>query len=64
MSGFDALYIKAKDRIKILSELPSAKEESIEQMLEQQGIERRAFMKWAASITAMLALPSQRTGSR
>jgi len=61
MSGFDALYVKAKDRIEILSELPSAKEESIEQMLEQRGIERRAFMKWAAGITAMLALPSQFT---
>ncbi len=61
MNGFDALYAKAKDRIRALSELPSIKEESIEQMLEGRGIERRDFMKWAAGITAMLALPSQFT---
>lgn len=59
MSGFDALYAKAKDRIKVLSELPAVKEEAIEQILEKQGIQRRDFMKWAAGVTAMLALPSQ-----
>ena len=61
MNGFDALYEKAKERIDILSSLPSAKEESIEQMLEQRGIQRREFMAWAATITTMLALPSQFT---
>ena len=61
MNGFDALYAKAKDRIQALSELPSIKEESIEEMLEGRGIERRDFMKWAAGVTAMLALPSQFT---
>ena len=61
MNGFDALYAKAKDRVQALSELPSIKEESVEQMLEGRGIERRDFMKWAAGITAMLALPSQFT---
>lgn len=61
MNGFDALYLKAKDRINVLSSLPSTKEESIEQMLESRGIDRRDFMKWAATITTMLALPSQFT---
>ncbi|WP_373031744.1 hydrogenase small subunit [Sulfurovum sp.] len=61
MNGFDALYEKAKDRVKVLSELPSSKEESIEEMLEGKGFERRDFMKWAAGITAMLALPAQFT---
>ena len=61
MNSFDALYAKAKDRIKTLSELPSSKEESIEEMLEAKGFERRDFMKWAAGITAILALPSQFT---
>ncbi len=61
MNDFDALYTKAKDRIRSLSELPSSKEESIEQMLEGRGIERRDFMMWAAGITAMLALPAQFT---
>ena len=61
MNGFDALYSKAKERIQVLSSLPSTKEESIEQMLEGRGIERRDFMKWAATITTMLALPSQFT---
>jgi len=61
MNGFDALYSKAKERISVLSSLPSTKEDSIEQMLEQRGIERREFMAWAATITTMLALPSQFT---
>ncbi len=61
MNGFDALYEKAKDRVQVLSKLPSSKEESIEEMLEGKGFERRDFMKWAASITAMLALPAQFT---
>ena len=61
MNGFDALYAKAKERIRVLSALPSTKEESVEQMLEKRGIQRRDFMKWAAAITAMLALPSQFT---
>ena len=61
MNGFDALYSKAKERISVLSSLPSTKEESIEQMLEKRGIERREFMAWAATITTMLALPSQFT---
>lgn len=61
MNGFDALYVKAKERISVLSSLPSSKEESIEQMLEKRGIDRRDFMKWAASLTALLALPAQFT---
>lgn len=61
MNDFDALYSKAKERINVLSSLPSTKEESVEKMLEKRGIQRRDFMKWAASITAMLALPSQFT---
>ncbi|MDO9206723.1 MAG: hydrogenase small subunit [Sulfuricurvum sp.] len=61
MNDFDALYSKAKERIKVLSSLPSTKEESVEKMLEKRGIQRRDFMKWAATITAMLALPSQFT---
>ena len=61
MNGFDALYAKAQERITVLSSLPSTKEESVEQMLEKRGIGRREFMKWAAGITVMLALPSQFT---
>ena len=61
MNGFDALYEKAKGRVQALSELPSIKAGSIDEMLEDRGIERRDFMKWAAGITAMLALPAQFT---
>ena len=63
MNDFDALYMKAKDRIKSLSELPSMRDEenTIEKMLEKSGVSRREFMKWAAGITAMLALPVQFT---
>ena len=59
MDGFNALYTKAQERITALSSLAPSKEETIEEMLQKRGYERRDFMKWAASITAMLALPSQ-----
>ena len=61
MDGFNAMFEKATERIRVLSSLESTKEESIENMLEKKGYNRRDFMKWAASITAMLALPSQFT---
>lgn len=63
MDDFDALYVKAKDRIKALSELPLMRDEedTIEKMLEKNGISRRDFMKWAAGISALLALPVQFT---
>ena len=63
MNDFDALYAKAENRIKALSELPSMGNEnsSIEKVLEKSGISRRDFMKWAAGIAAMLALPAQFT---
>ena len=63
MNDFDALYVKAKDRIKVLSELPSTRneEDTIEKMLEKNGFTRREFMKWAAGISALLALPVQFT---
>ena len=63
MNDFDALYMKAKDRIKALSELPAIRDEedSIEKMLKKSGVSRRDFMKWAAGIAAMLALPAQFT---
>jgi quinone-reactive Ni/Fe-hydrogenase small subunit len=61
MNGFDALLTKAKERLSVLSSIPSSKEVSIEAMLKNEGVSRRDFMKWAAGITAMLALPSQFT---
>lgn len=52
------LFEKLTKRLDDLEKLPSfKKEKSIETHLEDKGVSRRDFMKWAAGITAMLALP-------
>lgn len=46
-----------QNRLEQLSRMPSLKEGySVKQMLENRGISRRDFMKWAAGVTTMLAL--------
>lgn len=48
---------KLQKRLEQLEKLPAMKEgSSIASMLEEKGITRRDFMKWAGTITAMLAL--------
>ena len=60
--SYDVLYKTFERRIEELKKLPKLKEDnSIEQVLEENGFSRRAFMKWAGAITAMLALPSSFT---
>jgi len=61
MSGFESLYSKATERIEALSKMKAHKDIHIDTVLEQNGIERRDFLKWSAGIAAMLALPSQFT---
>ncbi|RXJ88873.1 Ni/Fe hydrogenase [Arcobacter sp. CECT 8983] len=56
------LYEKLTKRLSDLEKLPRLKEEkSIERHLEEKGVSRRDFMKWATAITAMLALPGSFT---
>jgi len=58
-TSYDALYTAFKERIEQLSKLPKMKEDgSIEKVMQESGISRRNFMKWAGTLTAMLSLPS------
>ncbi len=53
------LYRKLSQRIEKLSNLPKIKEDkSIKDLMSENGISRRDFMKWAAGMTAMLSLPA------
>lgn len=53
------LYNRLADRLSELEKLPSFKEDkSITSHLEEKGISRRDFMKWATAMTAMLSLPA------
>ena len=58
MNGYEALIKQANLQLEALSNLSPIKEDSLETTLKRHGIDRRDFLKWAASITAMLALPS------
>jgi quinone-reactive Ni/Fe-hydrogenase small subunit len=50
------------ERLNGLSKLPKMRENrSISDVLSENGVSRRDFMKWAAGMTAMLSLPSSFT---
>ncbi len=56
------LFKRLSKRLDTLEKLPKLDEtKSIPQVLEDKGISRRDFMKWATAITAMLALPGSFT---
>ena len=58
-TSYDALYTAFKERVEQLSKLPKMKEDSsIEKVMQESGVSRRNFMKWAGTLTAMLSLPS------
>ncbi|MDM5271134.1 hydrogenase small subunit [Sulfurovum sp. zt1-1] len=61
MNSYDSLLKQAEMQLESLAKLSSVKEEPLEVILDKHGINRRDFLKWAASITAMLALPAQFT---
>ena len=61
MNSFDSLFKQAEMQLESLANMSSVKEEPLEVILDKHGINRRDFLKWAASITAMLALPAQFT---
>lgn len=53
------MYNDVVKRLDTLSKLPSMnKDKNIKSLLEENGISRRDFMKWAAGMTAALSLPS------
>lgn len=56
------LYKELSNRLDSLEKLPKLKQnKSISKHLDEHGISRRDFMKWAGAITAMLTLPSSFT---
>ena len=56
------LYQKISARLGELEKFAPMKEDmSIAQLMDEKGISRRDFMKWAAGMTAMLSLPSSFT---
>ncbi len=59
----DKLYQRLTNRLSKLSKFPKMRDDgkSISKLLEENGISRRDFMKWAASMTAMLSLPASFT---
>ena len=58
-TSYDALYESFKERIEQLKRLPKMDEEnSIDNVIEENGFSRRDFMKWAGMMTALLSLPS------
>ncbi|ABZ76820.1 hydrogenase (NiFe) small subunit HydA [Shewanella halifaxensis HAW-EB4] len=57
METHEALYQQGLARIEQLRKQKPRHSETLQQKLEQNGITRRDFMKWSASVTAMLALP-------
>ncbi|WP_025820305.1 nickel-dependent hydrogenase small subunit [Shewanella marina] len=57
MDTHAALYEQGLARIASLRKLAPRKSKTLQQVMEDHGITRRDFMKWSASISAMLALP-------
>lgn len=56
------LYKELSNRLDSLEKLPKLKQnKSISKHLDEHGISRRDFMKWAGAIAAMLTLPSSFT---
>jgi len=56
------LYQKISSRLGELEKFAPMKEDmSIAQLMDEKGVSRRDFMKWAAGMTAMLSLPSSFT---
>ncbi len=54
----EALITKMKERINELRKLPGVGSKTIKDVLEENGISRRDFLKWSASMAAMLGLSS------
>ena len=57
-----SLFNKVKKRLDKLAKLPSLRDEKngkdLKEVLQEKGIQRRDFMKWAAVVTASIGLPA------
>jgi len=57
-----AMFEKVSARLAELSKLPRLHEDkSLQGFMDENGVSRRDFMKWAAGMTALLSLPSSFT---
>ncbi|GAL06273.1 quinone-reactive Ni/Fe-hydrogenase small chain precursor [Photobacterium aphoticum] len=57
MDTHAALYALGQSRLAKLRQLPSKKQQPLQERLEENGISRREFLVWSATLTAALALP-------
>jgi len=58
MSDKIELLEKISSRLDAIEKLPKLKDNTISQAMDESGISRRDFMKWAGAMTAMLGLSS------
>ena len=58
---YEELYKRCRARLDELAKMPAFTKISIKEVLEDEGVSRRDFLKWASAVTAMLMLPSSFT---
>ena len=58
---YKELYKRCQKRLEELRNLTPINKVSISEILEDEGVSRRDFLKWASAVTAMLMLPSSFT---
>jgi quinone-reactive Ni/Fe-hydrogenase small subunit len=59
---YEKLFQSCQTRIEELkTQTPSKNRLNIDDLLQDQGINRRDFMKWASAVTGMLMLPASFT---
>jgi len=58
---YNRLYQSCKRRLEELRNLEPISKVSIKEILEDEGVSRREFLKWASATTAMLMLPASFT---
>jgi len=58
---YKELYKRCQKRLEELKNLTPVNKVSISEILEDEGVSRRDFLKWASAVTAMLMLPSSFT---
>lgn len=58
---YDSLYERCKLRLEELKKLKPLNKVDIKEVLEDEGINRRDFLKWASAMTATLMLPASFT---
>ena len=58
---YKELYKRCQKRLEELKNLTPINKVSISEILEDEGVSRRDFLKWASAVTAMLMLPSSFT---